>query len=248
EQSKKKHSDFIAKERKSLEKSEKIIDEANYEARKLVENAKKETSEIIKELRKLNLEMDKNKNRRVNELRQVLNDKTKDLEQNQFSEQILDEDTYDKTTPIEKGDFVNVKSLNQRGYVISDVDNSQNVMVQIGLIKMKVKKTELIKIKSEEEEQQKTNTSRMVKLKTSTISPVIDLRGLNLDEALFELDKYLDDAFMSNLNEIQVIHGKGMGILRIGITQFLKKHKHVKESRLGNFNEGGDGVTIVTFK
>ena len=99
-----------------------------------------------------------------------------------------------------------------------------------------------------EEEKQRTNTSRMIKLKTSSINPVIDLRGLNLDEALLELDKYLDDAFMSNLNEVQVIHGKGMGILREGITQFLKKHKHVKESRLGTFNEGGDGVTIVTFK
>jgi len=128
------------------------------------------------------------------------------------------------------------------------MDNSQNVMVQIGLIKMKVKKSDLIKIKSDEEEKQKTNTSRMIKLKTSSINPVIDLRGLNLDEALMELDKYLDDAFMSNLNEVQVIHGKGMGILREGITQFLKKHKHVKESRLGAFNEGGDGVTIVTFK
>ncbi|MDW5298872.1 MAG: endonuclease MutS2 [Sedimentibacter sp.] len=247
-QSQKKHSDFIAKERKSLEKSEKIIDEANYEARKIVENAKKETAEIIKEFRKLNLEMDKNKNRRVNELRQVLNEKTKDLEENQYSEQIFEEDTYDTSTPIQKGDCVTVRSLNQKGHVISDMDNSQNVMVQIGLIKMKVKKADLIKIKSDEEEKQRTNTTRMIKLKTSSINPVIDLRGLNLDEALLELDKYLDDAFMSNLNEVQVIHGKGMGILREGITQFLKKHKHVKESRLGTFNEGGDGVTIVTFK
>ncbi len=87
----------------------------------------------------------------------------------------------------------------------------------------------------------------MVKLRTSSINPTIDIRGYNLDEALLELDKYLDDAFMSNLNEIQVIHGKGTGVLREGVTQFLKTHKHVKESRLGTFNEGGDGVTIVKF-
>ncbi len=121
-------------------------------------------------------------------------------------------------------------------------------MVQIGLLKMKVKKADLVKIKSEEEEKQRTSTTRMIKLKTSSINPVIDLRGLNLDEAILELDKYLDDAFMSNLNEVQVIHGKGTGVLREGITQFLKRHKHVKESRLGSFNEGGDGVTVVTFK
>jgi DNA mismatch repair protein MutS2 len=248
EQSRKKHSDFLSKERKSLEKSEKLVDEANYEARKIVENAKREAAEIIKELKKLNLEMDKDKSRRVNELRQNLNDKSKELGENQYTEQIFQEDTYDTDASISNGDAVTVRSLNQKGFVISDPDNQQNVMVQIGLIKMKIKKSDLIKIKSDEEVKQKNNTSRMVKLKTSSISPVIDLRGLNLDEALLELDKYLDDAFMSNLNEIQVIHGKGMGILREGVTQFLRKHKHVKESRLGSFNEGGDGVTIVTFK
>ncbi len=248
EESQKKHSGFIARERKSLEKSEKMVNEANYEARKIVENARKEAAEIIKELRKLSADMDKDKVRRVNELRQNLNDKTKSLEENQYSEQIYEQDNYDEETPLTNGDAVLVRSLNQKGHIISDVDNSQNVMVQVGVLKMKVKKSDLVKVKSEEEEKQKTNTTRMIKLKTSSINPVIDLRGLNLDEALLELDKYLDDAFMSNLNEVQVIHGKGMGILREGITQFLKKHKHVKESRLGTFNEGGDGVTIVTFK
>lgn len=248
DESRKKHSSFIDKERKSLEKSEKMIDEANYEARKIIESARKEAAEIIKELRKLNVDMDKDKARRVNELRQSLNDKTKELEGNQYTEQIYKEDNYDEEIPLSNGDAVLVRSLNQKGHIISDVDGSQNVMVQIGLLKMKVKKADLVKIKSEEEEKQKTSTSRMIKLKTSAISPVIDLRGLNLDEAILELDKYLDDAFMSNLNEVQVIHGKGTGVLREGITQFLKRHKHVKESRLGSFNEGGDGVTVVTFK
>lgn len=248
QESQKKHSSFLAKERKSLEKSEKMVNEANYEARRIVENAKKEAAEIIKELRKLNAEMDKDKVRRINDLRQQLNDKTKEFEDNKYSEEIYEQDTYDEEMPLQNGDAVMVRSLNQKGHIISEPDNSQNVMVQIGLIKMKVKKSDLVKIKSDEEKAQKTNTSRMIKLKTSGINPVIDLRGLNLDEALLELDKYLDDAFMSNLNEVQVIHGKGTGVLREGVTQFLRKHKHVKESRLGTFNEGGDGVTIVTFK
>ncbi|MDD4089208.1 MAG: endonuclease MutS2 [Tissierellia bacterium] len=247
-ESRKKHSDFLSKERSSLEKSEKLIDEANYEARKIVENAKKEASEIIKELRKLNLEMDKDKNRRVNELRQSLSDKTKELSENIYTDQIEEEDTYDTESPLKTGDTVIVRSLNQKGAIISDVDDSQTVMVQIGLIKTKVKKSDLVKIKSDEEVKQKNSTSRMVKLRTSSINPKIDLRGYNLDEALLELDKYLDDAFMSNLNEVQVIHGKGTGVLREGVTQFLKSYKHVKESRLGTFNEGGDGVTIVKFK
>jgi DNA mismatch repair protein MutS2 len=247
-ESKKKHSDFLMKERKSLEKSEKIIDEANYEARKIVENAKREAAEIIKELRKLNLEMDKDKNRRVNELRQALNEKTKELSENFYSDIIEEEDIIDTDTPLKIGDAVTVRSLNQKGFIISDVDDSQTVMVQIGLIKTKVKKSDLIKIKSDEEVKQKTNASRKVRLRTSSINPTIDIRGYNLDDALLELDKYLDDAFMSNLNQVQVIHGKGTGVLREGVRQFLKNHKHVKESRLGTFNEGGDGVTIVKFK
>lgn len=247
-ESQKKHSDFIAKERKSLEKSEKLINEANYEARKIVEQTKKETAEIIKELKKINLEMNKDKNRRVNELRQELNDKTKILEGNPYSEQIFEEETYDTTTPLKKGDTVTVKSLNQKGYILSDEDDSQHVMVQIGIMKTKVRKLDLIKIKSDDEKNQSVKTSRIIKLKTSSISTTIDVRGQNLEDALMEIDKYLDDAFMSNLNEVQIIHGKGMGILREGVTQFLKRHKHVKDSRLGNFNEGGDGVTIVTFK
>ncbi|WMJ76556.1 MULTISPECIES: endonuclease MutS2 [unclassified Sedimentibacter] len=248
EESQKKHSSFISKERKSLEKSEKMINDANYEARRIVENAKKEASEIIKELRKMNVDMDKDKVRRINDLRQSLNEKTKELNENQYTEQIFNDDNYDENSELSNGDAVLVKNLNQKGHIISDVDSSQNVMVQVGIMKMKVKKADLVKIKSDEEEKQKTRTSRMIKLKTSSINPVVDLRGLNLEEALLELDKYLDDAFMSNLNEVQVIHGKGMGILREGVTQFLKKHKHVKSSRLGTFNEGGDGVTIVTFK
>ena len=246
-ESKKKHSDFLSKERKSLEKSEKLVDDANYEARKIVENAKKEASEIIKELRKLKLEMDKDKNRRVNKLRQSLSDMTKELSENIYTDQI-EEDANDTDTPLKAGDAVMVRTINQKGFIISDVDDSQTVMVQIGLIKTKVKKADLIKIKSDDEVKQKTGTSGIVKLKTSSINSTIDLRGYNLDEALLELDKYLDDAFMSNLNEVQVIHGKGTGVLREGVTQFLRKHKQVKQSRLGTFNEGGDGVTIVKFK
>ena len=247
-ESKKKHRDFLTKERKSLEKSEKLIDEANYEARKIIENAKREVSEIIRELRKLNLEMDKDKNRRVNELRQLLNEKTKEFSENIYTDQITEEDTYETDSDLETGDAVFVRTIKQKGFIISEVDDSQTVMVQIGLVKTKVKKSDLRKIKSDEEIKQKNNTNRMVKLKTSSINPTLDLRGYNLDEALLELDKYLDDAFMSNLNEVQVIHGKGTGVLREGVTQFLKKHKHVKESRLGTFNEGGDGVTIVKLK
>lgn len=84
--------------------------------------------------------------------------------------------------------------------------------------------------------------------KTSTISPEINLIGKTVDEALVELDKYLDDAYLSHLEEVRIIHGKGTGTLRNAVHSYLKKFKHVKSYRLGEFGEGDSGVTIAEFK
>ena len=89
---------------------------------------------------------------------------------------------------------------------------------------------------------------RNIKRKSLNISPEIDLRGLTVEDAIINIDKYLDDAYIANLNFLTIIHGKGTGILRKNIHEFLKNHSYVKEYRLGSLNEGGDGVTIVTMK
>ena len=242
------YKEVLAKEKKINDKNSKIISEANYEARRILDEAKKEATEIIKELKQINLDMNSERSRQVYELRQNLNDKMRDIDDKLFKNIKSDYIEHDIATDeeIKKGDFVLVKSLNQKGYII-DIDNSNGATVQIGLLKMKVKLDEVLKIQSDEEKQQTVKTSRMVKLRTKSVKPSIDLRGMNLDEAIMEIDKYLDDAYLSGLNEVSIIHGKGTGILREGIKQYLKSHKHVKEFRIGNFNEGGDGVTIVSF-
>ncbi len=242
------YKEVVAKEKKINDKNSKIISEANYEARRILDEAKKEAAEIIKELKQINLDMNSERSRQVYELRQNLNDKMRDIDEKLFenikSDYIEQDIAIDED--LKKGDYVLVKTLNQKGYII-DMDSSNGATVQIGLLKMKVKLDEVVKIQSEEEKQQTVKTGRMVKLRTKSVKPSIDLRGMNLDEAIMEIDKYLDDAYLSGLNEVSIIHGKGTGILREGIKQYLKSHKHVKEFRLGNFNEGGDGVTIVSF-
>ncbi len=242
------YKEVVAKEKKINDKNNKIVSEANYEARRILDEAKKEAAEIIKELKQINLDMNSERSRQVYELRQNLNDKMRDIDEKLFENIKSDYIEQDIAIDVElkKGDYVLVKTLNQKGYII-DMDSSNGATVQIGLLKMKVKLDEVVKIQSEEEKQQTVKTGRMVKLRTKSVKPSIDLRGMNLDEAIMEIDKYLDDAYLSGLNEVSIIHGKGTGILREGIKQYLKSHKHVKEFRIGNFNEGGDGVTIVSF-
>lgn len=73
----------------------------------------------------------------------------------------------------------------------------------------------------------------------------LDLRGANVEEALMEVDRFMDEAFLANLGQVHIIHGKGTGVLRTGIQEYLRKHKHVKSYRIGNYNEGGTGVTVA---
>ena len=86
------------------------------------------------------------------------------------------------------------------------------------------------------------------KKKAQNISTSVDVRGKNLEDAVMDVEKYIDDAYISGLNDVTIIHGRGEGILRKGIHDMLKRHKNVKEFRIGGFNEGGDGVTVIKLK
>jgi DNA mismatch repair protein MutS2 len=103
--------------------------------------------------------------------------------------------------------------------------------------------------KSQKKARQTVSTyGNMYNRKAMNISPSISVRGENLDDALMDVEKYLDDAFISGLNEVTIIHGRGEGILKDGIRAALKRNRHVKSLRPGAYNEGGEGVTIVKFK
>lgn len=235
------------KEMRSTERKSKIINEANHNAKKILDDAKKEANEIIKQLRKINFEMDKEKSRDVNKLRQGLNDKIRNIEKDLYSETKIVK-SFQESGKLKSGEQVLVNTINQKGFVITEPDDSNNLIVQIGMMKIKVNRKDVTLIVSDETKKQNIKYEKMTKLKFKEIKQDIDVRGLNLEEAFMEIDKYLDDAYISGLNEIQIIHGKGTGVLRKGISKFLKNHNHVKEYRIGNFKEGGDGVTIVKIK
>ena len=99
-----------------------------------------------------------------------------------------------------------------------------------------------------ERQRQRTSTGKMKMGKAMTVSPELNLLSKTVDEAIAELDKYLDDAYLSPLSPVRIVHGKGTGALRAGVHNYLKRQKHVKSYRLGAFGEGDAGVTIVEFE
>lgn len=143
--------------------------------------------------------------------------------------------------------------LIRNGIITSLPNDSDEVEIQIGFLKTNVNIDKLIKTKNNTNTQTKAkrslnNNKSNAITKSKTISPEINVIGLNVEEATQIVDKYLDDANLSKLETIRIVHGKGTGKLRIGIHSFLKKHPHVKSFRIGNYGEGEMGVTVVTLK
>ena len=148
---------------------------------------------------------------------------------------------------VKPGDQVEILTLGQKGTVLSAPDQKGEVQLQAGIMKFKAHISQLRLIKTEQPQQKavvKANTGAM----TRTVKMECDVRGMTLDEAINEVDLYLNQAVMAGMGEVSIIHGTGTGVLRAGIQQHLKRHMLVKEYRLGVFGEGESGVTIVTLK
>jgi len=147
---------------------------------------------------------------------------------------------------VKEGQEVFIPSLNQKGIVISKVDNKGEVQVQAGIMKINVKLKDL-SLSGIASGVVKKSVKRELKLNMKAATGSIDLRGLDSEEASYSTEKYLDEAFLSGLGEVTIIHGKGTGVLRQTINDLLRSHPNVKNFRLGEYGEGGNGVTVVEF-
>ncbi|MBF1203367.1 MAG: endonuclease MutS2 [Fusobacterium periodonticum] len=152
--------------------------------------------------------------------------------------------------PLMLGEEVKVLSLNENGFIQTLPDKNGNVQVKIGILKVNASINDIIRIENIiDKSKEKTSYSKSTFIKSDKLySNKIDVRGYNTEDAIYEIDKFLDDSFIANLNEVTIVHGKGTGILRNNITDFLKKHKLVKSFSFGKLNEGGDGATVVKLK
>ena len=164
-----------------------------------------------------------------------------------------------KPSDIMLGMDVKIVSMGLSGIINSLPDDKGNVFVQCGIMKSKVNISDLVIINdapvvpgkkgiNKGINKSKSEASRIKTRKVTSVSPEINLLGKTVDEALFELDKYLDDAYLAHLPSVRIVHGKGTGALRNAVQSKLKKTKYIDSYRPGAFGEGDAGVTIATFK
>lgn len=224
---------------------EKALREAREEARQLVRNAKQEADELLVTLREHADLVEKERMKRSEEsrerLKRSLEEKNRELAVNLTAK-------VSKEPPknLKLGDTVEVLSYDTKGIVVSLPDEEGNLQVKVGIVKIS---TNVANLKRAQEEKVKvTRASGAVAGKSRFVDPELDIRGKNVDEACLEIDKYLDDAFLSGLKKVSIIHGKGTGALRQGVRDYLKHHRYVESLRAGGFNEGGDGVSVIEMR
>jgi DNA mismatch repair protein MutS2 len=221
------------------QEKEKLWKKTVEKANKEVEKAKKEAEIIIEKLRS----MEQNasiKEHEIIEIRKQLDEVIRTNKEEK--EQTI---TNDKLTPLNPGDEVKVLTLNQTGHIVEKISD-QEYLVQVGIMKVKVKRRNLQFVKKTEEIKVKPLST--VKGSFYHVKPELDLRGERFEDALLKLEKYIDDALLAGYTHVSIIHGKGTGALRKGVQKFADNHPSITSYRFGSMNEGGSGVTILELR
>lgn len=243
------------KEERFDERKDKMIRKANEEAQQILREAKETADRTIKNINKLAASSGID-TKALEAERTKLRDSLKKVEGGLSLKQETKK-PHKAINPktLKLGDGVRVLSMNLNGTVSSLPDAQGNVFVQMGILRSKVNISDLELLQENSvsgpglESRKKGSGSSNIKMsKSFGISPEINVLGMTVDEAVAQLDKYLDDAYIAHLPQVRIVHGKGTGALRAGIHKHLKHLKYIKEFHLGGFGEGDAGVTIVVFK
>ena len=237
--------DSLDKIQKDIENNKKnILDSAYKKAKEILQEAKEKSDEYLKEIKTLNPDIISIKTRLNSDISKL----------NDMSKEKIKTTSNISPQKIKLGNTVKIISMNIEGIVESLPDKNNNIFVRTGIIKnlvnlsdIEIKDTGHIKIDGVDLKNYKS-ASHLKFEKTKNLSNEINLIGLTTDEAIIALDKFLDDAYLSNAQTTRIIHGRGSGALKKAIHSHLKKLSIIKDFRLGDFTEGGDGATVVYFK
>ena len=240
-----------AKNEKIDNAKDRILREANEKARAILQEAKDVADETIRSFNKADASTDRKVlEEKRQKIRKQIDDKNERLALKtppKAQAKALD------PRKLKKGDSVKILSLGLKGTVSSLPDAKGNLFVQCGIMRSQANINDLVLLRDEDstasyQKNLKSTPGRSGLSKAMNISTEINLLGMTCDEAIAALDKYLDDAYLSHLPSVRVVHGKGTGALRNAVHSHVKRLKYVKDYRLGEFGEGDAGVTIVTFK
>lgn len=245
--------DQLQKKNEKIDQAkDKILREANEKAREILQEAKEVADETIRDFNRAGSNTDiRELERKRQKVRDKISEKNERLSlKGNSSQKQSDKKTLDPKK-LKKGDSVKIVSMGLNGIVNTLPDAKGNLFVQCGIMRTQTNIRDLVLIEENSISTpalQRTNASKIKMSKSFSISTEINLLGKTVDEAIAELDKYLDDAYLAHLPSVRVVHGKGTGALRNAVQNHLKRLKYVKEYRLGEYGEGDAGVTIVTFK
>ena len=237
------------KREKLEEQKERILREANEKAHAILADAKETADETMRNFHKFGKE-----NISAAEMEKERERLRKKMEATRSSLQMetAKPKKQHKASDFKPGESVKVLSMNLTGTVTSLPDAKGNLTVQMGILRSQVHISDLEIIEEKPAYSavitRQTGKGKVKMSKSLSVSPEINLLGKTVDEAIAELDKYLDDAYLAHLSSVRIVHGKGTGALRSGIHQYLRRQKHVKSFRLGAFGEGDSGVTIAEIK
>jgi DNA mismatch repair protein MutS2 len=235
---------LAAQQQRFEEQREKMFEKAEREAQDAVAKARREADDIIAELRRMQREAASGvKDHHLSDAKRKLDQAVPELR----SKKTVARSAAKKPDKLGTGDEVLVVHLRQKGQIV-EIVNDQEATIQLGSMKMKVQLADLELVKSASSQvalKQHQVAASLKRTRDENVRMELDLRGANLEDALIEVDRFLDESYLANFGNVYIIHGKGTGILRTGISEFLRKHKHVKSYRIGNYNEGGTGVTVA---
>lgn len=243
----------LEQERDELEKSKQsIIDKASREANAIITRVERESDVLLDELKEIKKQKNKDnfekraidaKHKAKNTINKLYN------EANPVNSKKGNE--YKLPRPLKKGDNVLITDTNAKGIVVTPPDDSGYCYIQAGIMKTKI---HISKLRLKEKEKVTLNNKKIEsKVSTKNVQSVasrkasfeLDIRGYAVDEGLYELDRFIDNAILSHIGVITIIHGKGTGVLKNAVRNHLKHHKQVKSSRRGVYGEGEDGVTVA---
>jgi len=224
-------------------RKKKIIEKAREEAKEILLNAEEVANESIKEIKNAKKLKESAMNQKFNETKGKIKNQLK----KNYTEKSHVVDEF-KPFNIKIGDYVYIPSLDQEAKILSLPDKDNMLFIQAGIIKTKIHLHKLRELKNKSLDTKSPKVSINIENKSKNILSEINLLGLHVDEALHTLDSYINDALLANLSTIRIVHGKGEGILKKAVHDYLKTHSSIKTFRIGNFGEGDLGVTIAELK